>query len=404
MKIFSQRVFVIVVVLLVLAAVTFALLPQPVAVDVAGIRRGPLVVTITDDGRTRIRERYVVSAPLSGRLVRIRLKPGDPVIAHHTQLTTIEPADPTLLDPRTIAQAEARVKSAEARLGQASPRFDSAKAEMNHAETELRRVQKLVEKGAGSRQDLDDLKVAFQQATNDYEATRFEVEIAGFELEVAKAALTHGTDDKPSGDWSFPLTSPISGRVLRVFQESATIVNPGDRILEIGDPGDLEVEVDVLSRDAVRIRPGSRVMLEQWGGHDPISARVRLIEPSAFTKVSALGIEEQRVNVIIDFVDAAESRPPLGDGYRVEAAIVEWESENVLTVPTGALFRIDNDWAVFAVHRNHARLTPVELGHRNDNDAEVLKGLEEGDRVILYPGDRIEDGVSIEVRATGQKH
>lgn len=404
MKIFSQRVFVIVVVLLVLAAVTFALLPQPVAVDVAGIRRGPLVVTITDDGRTRIRERYVVSAPLSGRLVRIRLKPGDPVIAHHTQLTTIEPADPTLLDPRTIAQAEARVKSAEARLGQASPRFDSAKAEMNHAETELRRVQKLVEKGAGSRQDLDDLKVAFQQATNDYEATRFEVEIAGFELEVAKAALTHGTDDKPSGDWSFPLTSPISGRVLRVFQESATIMNPGDRILEIGDPGDLEVEVDVLSRDAVRIRPGSRVMLEQWGGHDPISARVRLIEPSAFTKVSALGIEEQRVNVIIDFVDAAESRPPLGDGYRVEAAIVEWESENVLTVPTGALFRIDNDWAVLAVHRNHARLTPVELGHRNDNDAEVLKGLEEGDRVILYPGDRIEDGVSIEVRATGQKH
>lgn len=398
MRILSQRVFVIVVLLLVVAAVTFSLLPQPVAVDVAEIRRGALVVTITDDGRTRIRERYVVSAPLSGRLVRIRLKPGDPVVAHQTQLTIIEPADPTLLDPRTLAQAEARVKSAEARLGQANPRFDSAKAVMNHAETELGRVQQLVDKGAGSRQDLDDLKVAFQQATNEYEATRFEVEIAGFELEVARAALTHGTNGKPSGDWSFPLTSPISGRVLRVFQESATFVNPGDRILEIGDPADLEVEVDVLSRDAVRIHPGSRVMLEQWGGSDPLAARVRLIEPSAFTKVSALGIEEQRVNVIIDFSDTAESRPPLGDGYRVEAAIVEWESDNVLTVPTGALFRVENDWAVFVVHRNHARLTMVALGHRNDNDAEIVKGLEESDRVILYPGDRIENGVSIRVR------
>ena len=186
--------------------------------------------------------------------------------------------------------------------------------------------------------------------------------------------------------------------MLRVFQESATIVNPGDRILEIGEPADLEVEVDVLSRDAVRIRPGSRVMLEQWGGSESIAARVRLIEPSAFTKVSALGIEEQRVNVIIDFADTPECRPPLGDGYRVEAAIVEWESDHVLTVPAGALFRIDDDWAVFVVQRNRAKLTKVELGHRNDNDAEVVQGLEEGNRVILYPGDRIENGISIEER------
>ena len=180
MKLFSQRIFVIVMVLLVVAAVTLALLPRPIAVDVAEIRRGPLVVTITDDGRTRIRERYVVSAPLSGRLVRIRLKPGDPVVAHETQLTTIEPADPTLLDPRAIAKAEARVKSAEARLGQANPRFDSAKVALNHAETEFGRIQKLVDKNAGSQQELDNLKVAFQQAGNEYEASRFEVEIAGF--------------------------------------------------------------------------------------------------------------------------------------------------------------------------------------------------------------------------------
>lgn len=398
MKLISQRFFIIMVLLLVGAAVTIALLPRSVPVDVTEIRRGPLVVTITDDGRTRIRERYIVSAPLSGRLVRIRLKPGDPVVANETQLTVIEPTNPTLLDPRSIAQAEARVKAAEARLKQASPRFDSAKAQMNHAETELGRVQQMVEKGAGSQFELEDLKVAFQQTKNDYEATRFELEIAGFELEVAKAALTHGTGSEPPADWSFPLKSPISGRVLRVFQESSTVVNPGDRILEIGDPKDLEVEVDVLSRDAVRIRPGNRVMLEQWGGGDPIPAQVRLIEPSAFTKVSALGIEEQRVNVIIDFTETPDSRPPLGDGFRVEAAIVEWEAANVLTVPTGALFRVENDWAVFVADRHRAKLVRVELGHRNDNEAEVLKGLKEGERVILYPGDRVEDGTSISQR------
>lgn len=400
MKLFRQHAFAVVVALAIVAAVTIVMLPRPVAVDLATIRRGPLVVTITDDGRTRIRERYVVSAPLSGRLVRIRHKPGDKVIAHETQLTMIEPTVAALLDPRAIAQATARIKAAEARLSQAGPRLESARVALNHAETELGRQQKLLERKAATTQDLDDQRVIFLQAENDFEAARFEVEIAGFELEVSKAALTHGTEEKSSEDWSFPVTSPISGRVLRVFQESATIVSAGDRILEVGEPTDLEVEVDVLSRDAVRIRPGSRVMLEQWGGGEPLAARVRLIEPSAFTKVSALGIEEQRVNVIIDFVDPPESRPPLGDGYRVEAAIVEWESADVLTVPAGALFRDGENWAVFVANSTRARLVHVELGHRNDNEAEVLKGLEEGDRVILYPGDRVEDRINIEERST----
>ena len=399
MKSLPQRAIAIVAVLAVVAAVAMAMLPRPVAVDLSTIRRGPLVVTISDDGRTRIRERYVVSAPLDGRLVRIRLKPGDRVIAHESQLTKIEPADPALLDPRAIAQAEARVKAADARLNQTKPRLESAKTALNYTETELGRVQQLVEKNAGSMQELDAQRVAFQQAGNDYEASRFEVEIAGFELDVARAALTQGTADSSNRDWSFHLTCPISGRVLRVFQESATIVNAGDRILEVGEPTDLEVEVDVLSSDAVRIRPGCRVMLEQWGGGLPLAARVRLIEPSAFTKVSALGIEEQRVNVIIDFVDPPESRPPLGDGYRVEAAIVQWESSDVLTVPTGALFRDGESWAVFVVTGNRARLVRVDLGHRNDDEAEVLKGLKEGDRVILYPGDRVEDRIAIEERS-----
>ena len=168
--------------------------------------------------------------------------------------------------------------------------------------------------------------------------------------------------------------------------------------MEVGDPTDLEVEVDVLSTDAVRIRPGSRVLLEQWGGGAPIAAQVRLIEPSAFTKVSALGIEEQRVNVIIDFADPKESRPALGDGYRVEAAIVEWESADVLRVPTGALFRDGEHWAVFAVRDGMSVLTKIEIDHRNDNQAEVVSGLKEGDRVVLYPGDRVEDAIAITER------
>lgn len=398
MQSFLQRTVIIVIGLAVIAAVTMAMLSKPVAVDLATIHRGSLVVTIADDGRTRIRERYVVSAPLNGRLVRIRLKPGDKVTAHETQLTAIEPADPALLDPRAIAQAEARVKAADGRLSQAKPRLESAKIALNHAETELGRQQQLTDRNAGSQHDLETQRVAFQQAGNDFEAARFELQIAGFELDVAKAALTHGSDGTDSKDWSFPITSPISGNVLRVFQESATIVNAGDRILEVGDPTDLEVEVDVLSRDAVRIRAGNRVMLEQWGGGASLAGRVRLIEPSAFTKVSALGIEEQRVNVIIDFVDPPETRPPLGDGYRVEAAIVEWESPDVLTVPTGALFRDGESWAVFVAVGNRATLVDVELGHRNDNDAEVLDGLKAGDRVILYPGDRVENRIVIEER------
>ncbi len=398
MKAISQRAILIMVALAVVAAVVLAMLPAPVAVDVSTIRRGPLVVTISDDGRTRIRERYIVSAPLNGRLVRIQLKPGDQVVAHETQLTAIEPSDPSLLDPRAVAEAEARVKAADARLGQAKPRLDSARIALNHAETELGRLQQLFDRNAGAKQELDAQRVAFQQAGNAYESAKFEVEIAGFELDVAKAAMTRGSDDDGNHEWSFPVTSPISGRVLRVFQESATVVNAGERILEIGEPTDLEVEVDVLSRDAVRIRPGNRVMLEQWGGGVSLAAHVRLIEPSAFTKVSALGIEEQRVNVIIDFVEPPDKRPPLGDGYRVEAAIVEWESIDVLTVPTGALFRDGDSWAVFVVAGNRARLTRVETGHRNDNEAEVLQGLKEGDRVILYPGDRVEDRIRIEVR------
>lgn len=401
MSSFTQRIFLTTVVLGIVLAIYVAMQPQPVAVDAAVVQRGPLVVTIRDDGKTRIRERYVVSAPLSGRLVRIKLDPGDEVAANETLLTTVEPSQASLLDPRTIAQAEARVKAAEARLNRAKPQLDLARVALSHAETEWGRLQDLVNKKAGSQQALDAQKVAYQKAGHDYEASTFEIEIAKFELDVAKAALTRTGGEDDSNGWGFPIKSPISGRVLRVFQESSTVVQAGERILEVGDPRDLEIEVDVLSTEAVRIKPGARVILEQWGGDEPLSGTVRLIEPSAFTKVSALGIEEQRVNVIIDFADTdadAVARPPLGDGFRVEAAIVEWESSDVLTVPTGALFREGDSWAVFTIRSKQAQLTPIELGHRNDDFAEVVEGLEDGDNVILYPGDRVESDRSVVAR------
>ncbi|MEZ6132925.1 MAG: HlyD family efflux transporter periplasmic adaptor subunit [Planctomycetaceae bacterium] len=385
----------------VVAAIALAMRPRPVPVDVATIGRGPLIVTISDDGRTRIRERYVVSAPLSGRLIRIALDPGDEVVAGETLLTTIEPTDPALLDPRAVALAEARVRAAEARANLAKPRLASAKETLNLEETEYGRLNRLQSKNAVSAQQLDKQRAAFRQAENDYSAASFEVEIAEFELQQAEAALLR-TGDKEvteSNGWSFPITSPISGRVLRVFQESSTIINAGERILELGDPTDLEVEVDVLSTDAVKIQPGARVILNQWGGEQPLDARVRLIEPAAFTKVSALGIEEQRVNVIIDFASTEEVGAVLGDGFRVEADIVRWESDDVLIVPTAALFRESENWAVFVIFEGKASLRHVELGHRNDNAAEILDGLQPGDEVILYPGDRVDVGTLVQRRS-----
>jgi len=394
---FPQRVFVIFLVLLIVGAIVVAMQPRPVPVDLAEIVRGPLVVTITDDGQTRIRERYVVSAPLSGRLVRIKLDPGDEVVAQETILTSLEPTDPSLLDPRAVAEAEARVRAAEARLHLAKPRLDSAKVALDQAETELGRLRQLADRNAGIPRDLDNQRAVFRQAGHDYEAAQFEVDIARFELDVARAALTRTDDATEANGWSFPVKSPISGRVLRVFQESSTVVNAGERILEVGDPADLEVVADLLSTDAVRVEPGTRVLLEQWGGDEPLPGRVRLVEPSAFTKVSALGIEEQRVNVIIDFETPMDVFA-LGDGYRVEAAVVEWESDDVLTVPSGALFRDGTTWAVFTAVDDQATLTHVELGHRTDDAAEVLSGLTVGDQVILYPGDRVTAGTTIELR------
>jgi HlyD family secretion protein len=395
-RITLERVVVAVIALAVVAAVVYAVLPTPVPVELGTVTRGPLVVTVNQDGKTRVRDRYVVSAPLEGQLIRVTLRAGDRVEAGRTSLAVIEPKEPELLDVTAEAQAQAKVKAAEAAQKKAGPAVKTAEAEAELARQELDRVTPLYERGAASRQEYDSAVQRERIAAQLLRAAHFASQIADFELELARAVLVRS---KPRSPGETPprleIVAPVSGRVLRVFQESATVVQPGTRLLEVGDPTELEAEIDVLSVDAVKVRPGARVILEHWGGGEPLAGRVRVVEPSAFTKISALGVEEQRVNVIVDLVDPPEKRPMLGDAYRVEARIVVWESADVLKVPAGALFRRGEAWAVFAVAGGRVVERTVQVGHRSDTEAEVRDGLAEGEKVVLYPGDRVQPGVRV---------
>ena len=376
----------------------WAFRPQPVVVETGRVETGSLEVTVNEDGRTRIRERYVVSAPLTGKLDRISLHPGDPVEEGKTLIARIQPTDPQLLDPSAKAQAEARVNGAEAAKKQAQAQVDRSELESRYATTEMERRKGLLAHKVSTQEEYDAAEQRALTSAKDLRAAEFALQVAEFEYEQARAVLVRsGTG--AAGEGSHEILAPVSGRVLRVIEESATIAQPGLKLLEIGDPTDLEIEVDVLSRDAIAIRPGARVIIEHWGGDTVLLGRVRIVEPSAFTKVSALGVEEQRVNVIVDFTSPVEERIALGDAFRVEVRIVTWLGEAVRLVPVGALFRHEGKWAVFAAEVGHARLTPVGIGHANDRVAEVLSGLEEGGSVILYPSDKVRDGVSIVSRS-----
>lgn len=395
-----RRAIPILIALALIAAIAYALIPRPVEVETAVVSRGPLRITVNEDGQTRIKERYVVAAPLAGRLSRITLDPGDAVIADETILATIDPGDPALLDPRARAQAQARVAAAEAALKQAEATLARAAAALEQAQDELARQRQLAARGGGNQKELDDAATTEAMRAAEHRAAGFAVEIARFELEQARAALLHSSTEQPDadGDWRFEIRAPVSGRVLRVFQESSAVVTPGTPLLEVGDPTDLEAEIDVLSSEAVAIRPGQHVYFEQWGGDQPLNGVVRLVEPSAFTKISALGVEEQRVWVIIDFTDPPEVRASLGDGFRVEARIVVWEEPDVLKIPAGALFRTADTWAVFAIENGRARTRAVTVGRRNPTEAQILAGLAEGELVIAYPSDRVHDGVRVTPR------
>jgi HlyD family secretion protein len=399
-KLTTNRILTTVIVLAVASALAYAFLPKPVPVDLAQATRGPMMQTVDEDGQTRIRERYIVSSPLAGRLQRITLKAGDVVEAGKTIVAVIEPADPQFLDARAKAEAEARVKTAEATKQRATPILERAKSQDDFAKKELDRIRNLAQTGVLSPQELDSAENVARIATEELRAAEYAVQIAAFELEQARAALWRTRPETSAApDASrMEIASPIDGRVLRVLQESSTVVQPGTSLLELGDPADLEIVVDVLSTDAVRIKPGARMILEHWGGEQPLTARVRHVEPSAFMKISALGVEEQRVNVIGDFVVPPADRAALGDAYRVEARIVTWETNDAIKVPSGALFRQGTDWAVFVADHHRARLAILTIGRVNSHEAECFGGIEAGTRVILHPSDKIRHGVRIQVR------
>lgn len=389
------------VTLMVAGLLAWGFWPQPVAVETVAVGRAPLIVTIEEEGRTRVIDRYVIAAPVDGVACRQQLDVGDPVEQGQV-LLGITPLASQVLDPRSRAQAEARVAAAQSALRAAEEQARAAAASEALAESELERLRPLRARALIAEDVYDRAVTALQTAAADRRSADFGVEVARYELEAARTALAYSTDVGGGAPAERVLVrSPIAGRVLKVDRECEGPVQTGDPLLEVGDPAALEVEVDVLSADAVRIAPGMPVLFDRWGGEQPLQGRVRRVEPVGFTKVSALGVEEQRVLVISDFTSPPEQWRRLGDGYRVEARFILWQQDDVLQVPGSSLFRHGDGWAVFVVEDGRALRREVELGQRTGLRAQVLQGLREGQAVIDHPGDEVDDGRRVVARAGG---
>ena len=380
----------------VLALVGYGLKPRPVEVEAEAVKRGPLTVHVQEEGKTRIRHRYIVSAPLAGNMRRVTLRAGDEVKANDTVLTVIEPGLAPLLDARSRAQAEAHVAAAEAMSSKAKEGVEMARTAAQFARTNWDRVKSKAAEGSISASDRDMIERDAQMRDREVRAAEFALKVADYETAQARAALMQM--DAPSSDGIIEVRAPVSGRVLKVQQESATMIATGTPILEVGDPTDLEIEAEILSRDAVAIQPGAEATVEQWGGDMPLKARVRRVEPAAFTKISALGVEEQRVIVLCDMDTSAPARA-LGDRYRVELRIAIWHDADVLLVPAGALFREGSEWRTFVMDYGKAKIVTVKTGRTEGKLTQVLGGLAEGDKVLMHPPDSVKDGVQIVQRA-----
>lgn len=379
------------------ALLVWSVMPRPIPVETATVSKGRFIASVDEDGKTRIRERYVMAAPLAGRLTRLQLKVGDRIDAG-AAVATILPAPAPLLDPRSRREAEERLGTAEAALERAKALVERARAQSEQADNELARTRTLIERGATTTQALERAELAKRVADRDLRAAEFQLHATEHELDQARALLARYRDGDKAPPERWTLTAPVSGLVLKVAQESETIVQPGTPILEIGDPRDLEVVVDVLSTDAVEIRPGAEVSIENWGGQGPLEGRVRRIEPAAFTKVSTLGVEEQRVNVLVDLVSSPEQWTGLGDAYQVDTRITVFAQENATIVPTGALFRLGESWNLYVVDRGRAQARTVTLQRRSGRLASIAAGVTPGERVIVYPSDRITSGARVEAR------
>jgi HlyD family secretion protein len=392
-----RRVFVISVGVVVAAAIFYGFLPKPVSVDVVNASRGPLRVTVEEEGRTRVKDRFVLSAPVAGYLRRIDLEVGDRVTKGQ-QVALLEPLRATVLDPRSRAEAEAAVSAARATLDAAKEKARAAAADADYARDNEARMKQLSDSGYIAQSDLDQAVAASRKA----EAMRLSADAAVLaakaDLERTESVLGYSAAERTTSGKTVVLRSPASGRVLRLHRESEGVVAAAEPLIDIGNPGNLEVKAEVLSADAVKLHPGTEVLFERWGGERPLQGTVRVVEPSGFTKISSLGVEEQRVNVIVDISSHAELWKQLGDGYRLDATFIIWEGGDVLQVPASALFRKGDGWALFTMENGRAKMAPVEVGRRNGIAAEIAKGLPEGAPVITNPDDNIRDGVRVRVR------
>jgi HlyD family secretion protein len=386
----QKRLYWLVPALLVLAGLIYGFWPRPVSVDTVTVERGPLRQVVEQEGRTRVVERYRVAAPVTGRLRRLSLEAGDRM-QQGEPLLRIDPAAPALLDPRRRGRARAGLKQAEAEL-------KAARAEAELAQSELERTRRLVEQDKMARAELDRRRAKARSAEARLEAARYAVEAARYEARRAERLRQADTPDE-----SLTVTAPVNGRILEVHQESRTPVSPGQPIITLGNPGSLEVVTEVLSGDAVAIAPGMPVEYTGWGGDKVLSGEVERVEPAGFEEVSALGVEERRVNVISTLTSPREEWQGLGAGYRVLANFVLWSADDALQVPEGALFRHEGGWAVFRVTaEGTARLQPVEVGRSGKLSRQILHGLQAGDRIITHPPDTLTEGTPVQPEPVGE--
>lgn len=389
---------IVVPLLFVVALLVYGFWPRPLLVEAVRVAPAPLSVTIEEEGKTRVIDRYEITAPVPGVLNRLAWDVGD-TVGHDQVLLSIKPLTSEVLDPRREAEARARVAAARAALRVAEQNASAAIADSDFAELELKRISKLADSGNASRDELDRVQTRARRTRAARRSAEFTVEVARYDLEAARTTLQYaGKTTTENGEEKVLVRAPVNGLVLAIQHLGEGPVKIGQPLLEIGDTRALEVEVEVLSEDAVRISPGMRVLFERWGGKRPLEGRVRTVEPVGFTKISALGVEEQRVHIIADLVSPYEQWQKLGDGYRVEARFIIWHADNVLQVPASALFRHQGKWAVFAIEAGRAVRRQVEVGQRNGLQARIVSGLKRGETVISYPSDAIRDGVRIRLR------
>jgi HlyD family secretion protein len=394
----QRRLIWLAILLIIVAALIYGFRPQPRLVDVAEVIRAPMQVSVEEEGKSRVIDRYIVSAPVAGTTCRVDLDVGNHV-EKDQPLITIKPLRSQALDPRSLAEAESRVAAEESALRAAEQIARSAQAEMELAQKELSRLKPLAKIGHISQDKLDQAATLARSSKATKRSADFSVDVARHELEAARTALQYtGAIGELDPTSIVQVRAPVTGKVLKIHQECEGVVAAGHPLLEIGNTQSLEIETDVLSSDAVKIKPGMRVIYNRWGGEKPLEGLVRTVEPVGFTKISALGVEEQRVLVISDITSSTEQWKNLGDGYRVEARFILWESDDVLQIPASALFRFDDGRAVFVMENKKAKRRSVEVGQRNGLSAQILEGLTIGEKVITHPDDTIDDGVAVKRR------